>query len=410
MMKNLILSLTLIMLLLTGCSTPAQDAPQALPTDVVVAVQVTTDDLTAGETTAQDAPQAFPADVVAEVQAKMDDLTAGELPPGMIVWIDAPAYRFKGASGSADLMDDTPMPPTGAFRIGSITKMFTAAVVVRLAEDGVLTLDDPLAQWLPEVADQLPNGDQITLRHLLTHTSGLANVVEHESYWADLFTEMVVDEESGAVTLACVQRDPHDTLARYVYGKDAQFEPGTQWRYSNTNYTLLGMIIEAAAEMPLAEAYHTHIYEPLGMTSTFLDCYEDPLVDVVHGYSGIGDAMADVTELHESIGWSAGGLVSTASDLITFARGLFGGALFDDPASLVAMTTPAPGSSYGMGIMLQGESMGHAGYIAGFRTVLNYSPELDTVAVMIYNHDSADPEQSLADMLNPARPLLRLDE
>ena len=378
MIKKLILSLTLMMMLLTGCIT-----------------------------TAQDAPQAFPVDVVAEVQAKMDDLTAGGLPTGMVVWIDAPDYRFEGASGSADLMDDIPMPPEGAFRIGSITKMFTATVIVQLAEDGVLTLDDPLALWLPEVADQLPYGDQITLRHLLTHTSGLFNVVEHEAYWADLFAEMQIDENTGAVTLPCVQRDPHDTLARYVYGKDANFEPGARWSYSNTNYTLLGMVIEAAADVPLAEAYRTHIYEPLGMTSTFLDCYEEPVIDVVHGYSGIGDEMADVTELHESVGWSAGGLVSTASDLIAFARGLFGGALFDDPESLVAMTTPAPGSSYGLGITLQKEYMGHAGYITGFRSVLNYSPEFDTVVVMVYNHDSADPEQSLADVLNPALPLLR---
>ena len=384
MLKQLILSLTLMMLL-SGCTIPTPDASQTFP-------------------------QAFPPDVVTEIQATMDELTAGELPPGMIVWIDAPAYRFEGASGFADLMNDTPMLPEGAFRIGSITKMFTAAVIIQLAEDGVLTLDDPLAQWLPEVADQLPYGDQITLRHLLTHTSGLANVVEHEAYWPDLFAEMTMDEDTGAVTLPCVQRDPHDTLARYVYGKEAQFEPGAQWRYSNTNYTLLGMVIEAATEMPLAEAYRTHIYAPLGMTSTFLDCYEEPLVDVVHGYTGDGEAMADITELHESIGWSAGGLVSTAPDLIAFARGLFGGALFDDPESLVAMTTPTPGSAYGLGITLQEEYMGHAGYIAGFRSVLNYAPELDTVVVILYNHDAADPEQGLADVLDPVRPLLRVAE
>ena len=190
----------------------------------------------------------------------MDDLTAGELPPGMVVWIDAPDYRFEGASGSADLMDDIPMPPEGAFRIGSITKMFTATVIVQLAEDGVLTLDDPLALWLPEVADQLPYGDQITLRHLLTHTSGLFNVVEHEAYWADLFAEMEIDEDTGAVTLACVQRDPHDTLARYVYGKDANFEPGARWSYSNTNYTLLGMVIEAAADSAARRGVsHAHL-------------------------------------------------------------------------------------------------------------------------------------------------------
>lgn len=399
MNKKRLLNLTLIMLLLIGCSSTAQDEPQASPTEVATEAQAEIDD-----------PQASLPDVAAEIQAEMDDLTAGELPPGMIVWIDAPENRFEGASGLANLMDDTPMPPEGAFRIGSITKMFTAAVIMQLAEGGALTLDDPLTLWLPEVAEQLPYGDQITLRHLLSHTSGLFNVVEHEAYYADIFTEMVVDEATGSVTLDCVERDPHDTLARYVYGKDAQFEPGAQWRYSNTNYTLLGMIIEAAAEMPLAEAYRTHIYEPLGMTSTFLDCYEEPLIDVVHGYTGTGDDMADVTELHESVGWSAGGLVSTAPDLVTFARGLFGGTLFDEPESLVAMTTPAPGSTYGLGIMLQDDYIGHAGYIAGFRSVLNYAPEFDTVVVMLYNHDAADPEQSLADVLNPVLSVLRVEE
>ena len=361
-------------------------------------------------TTAQDEPQAFPPDVAAEIQAKMDDLTASELPPGMVVWIDAPEYRFAGASGFADLTHDVPMPPEGAFRIGSITKMFTATVIVQLAEDGVLTLDDPLALWLPDVADQLPYGDQITLRHLLTHTSGLFNIVENDAYWADIFTEAKIDEATGIATLDCVQRDPHDTLARYVYGQDAYFEPGEGWYYSNTNYTLLGMVIEKATGMPLAEAYRTHIFEPLGMASTFLECYEDSLVDVVHGYTGSGDTTTDLTELHESVGWSAGGLVSTAPDLIAFARGLFGGALFNDPESLVAMTTPAPGTAWGLGISLQPDYMGHAGYVGGFRTVLNYAPALDTVVVILYNNDVADPEQLQADVLNPALPLLRAED
>lgn len=359
---------------------------------------------------AQDDMQAFPSDVVVQIQSEMDDLTDSGLPSGMVVWIDSPEYRFEGASGFADLKEAIPMSPDGGFRIGSITKMFTATVVIQLAEEGVLTLDDPLAMWLPDVADQVPYGDQITLRHLLSHTSGLFNIVEHEAYYADIFTEADIDEEAGIVTLDCVQRDPHDTLARYVYGKDALFEPGEGWYYSNTNYTLLGMVIEVAEDMPLTEAYRTHIYEPLGMESTFMDCYEDPVIDVVHGYTGFGDTMSDVTELHESVGWSAGGMVSTAPDLITFARGLFGGALFDDPESLVAMTTPAPGSSYGLGIMLQEVYMGHVGWIAGFRSVLSYMPEVDTVVVVLYNLDIADPEQGLIDMLNPALPLLRAED
>ena len=404
MIKQMFLSLILITMLLTGCTTAVQNDAQAPPADVVTETQPETE-----EPAAQEAPQPFPAEVLATIQAEMDELTGGELPPGMVVWIDAPPYHFAGASGLANLTDETPMSPEGAFRIGSITKMFTAAVIMQLVEDGVLTLDDPLALWLPEVAEQLPYGDQITVRHLLTHTSGLFNVVEHEMYYADLFTAMVVDEATGNVTLDCVERDPNDTLARYVYGKEAQFEPGTQWRYSNTNYTLLGMIIETAMEMPLADTYRTNIYEPLGMTSTFLDCYEAPLSDIVHGYTGAGAEMADVTELHESVGWSAGGLVSTAPDLVAFARGLFGGALFENPETLAAMTTPAPDSTYGLGIMLQEETMGHSGYIAGFRSVLNYAPELDTVVVMFYNHDGADPEQGLENVLNPTRSLLGTD-
>lgn len=381
MIKQLILTLTMITMLLTGCTTYAQDEIQK-----------------------------FPSDVVAEIQAKMDNLTAGEIPPGMVVWIDTPKHRFEGASGVENLKDGTEMAPSGAFRIGSITKMFTATVIIQLAEDGVLTLDDPMSLWLPEVAEQLPYGNSITLRHLLTHTSGVFNIVEHEAYYGDLFTEVKIDEEEGNASLACVQRDPNDTLARYVYGKDALFEPGAQWHYSNTNYTLLGMVIEKATAKSLADAYRTYIYEPLEMTSTYLDCYEEPVIGVVHGYMGFGDTMTDVTELHESIGWSAGGLVSTASDLVTFARGLFGGELFDKPESLEAMMTAAPGSSYGLGVMLQDDDVGHAGYIAGFRSVLKYAPALDSVVVMLYNSDVADPEQGLADVLNPVIPLLDVDD
>ncbi len=350
---------------------------------------------------AQDGGEALPADVVTEIQAEMDNLTAATFPPGMVVWVDTPEYHFEGASGLANLADESQMSPDGAFRIGSITKMFTATVILQLAEDDVLTLDDPLTLWLPEVAEQLPYGEDITLRHLLTHTSGIFNIVEHEAYYADIFAEIVVDEESGNVSLECVERDPNDTLLRYVYGKDALFEPGTSWYYSNSNYTLLGMVIEAATELPVAEVYNTNIYEPLGMESTFLDCYEDALVDVVRGYTGFGDNLTDITDLHESIGWAAGGMVSTASDLTIFARGLFGGELFDNPESLLTMTTPAPGTSYAMGISVQEDYMGHAGGIAGFRSVLAYSSELDMVVVMLYNNDAADPELNMEAVLNP---------
>jgi len=234
--------------------------------------------------------------------------------------------------------------------------------------------------------------------------------VENEAYFTDLFTSITVDETTGNVSLDCNQQDPNDTLARYVYEQDALFEPGTSWYYSNTNYTLLGMVIETATEMTLAEAYRTNIYEPLGMESTFLDCYEDALVDVVNGYTGFGDTLSDVTDLHESLGWAAGGLVSTAPDLITFARGLFSGELFDDPQSLETMITADPGFPSGLGIFIQPDYLGHSGGIAGFRSVLNYSPEFDTVVVILYNNDGADPEQRLSNVMNPVFSLLGAED
>ncbi|MCB0075937.1 MAG: beta-lactamase family protein [Anaerolineales bacterium] len=381
MTRPLLLSLSLLVILLTGCLA-----------------------------TAKDESQPFPPEVSAELQATMDALTTDGDPPGMVVWIDTPTHRFEGASGSANLRDNLAMAPGGAFRIGSITKMFTATVILQLAEEGKLAVDDPLARWLPEVAAQLPHGDQITLRHLLTHSSGLFNVVEHEAYYADLFAAMESDEAAGRVTLDCLQRDPHDTLARYVYGQAAHFAPGSEWRYSNTNYTLLGMVIEKVTGMALAESYRTHIYEPLVMNATFLDCYEEPTTEIVHGYTGVGDGLTDLTELHESIGWAAGGLVSTAPDLLSFARGLFGGTLFNDPASLDAMTTPGVGGTYGLGLALQEGYWGHAGGIAGFRSLLAYLPDHDTVAVILYNHDGADPEAALSELLTPVRPLRRVEQ
>jgi len=113
-----------------------------------------------------------------------------------------------------------------------------------------------------------------------------------------------------------------------------------------------------------------------------------------------------LTQVHESVGWSAGGMVSTASDLVNFARALFAGELFDDPETLVAMTTPAPNSPYGLGLFINDDYIRHLGWIAGFRSVLNYAPEFDMVVVMLYNIDAADPEQNLADVLNPVLSLL----
>ena len=354
-------------------------------------------------------PGELSPELVAELQDLMDAETATSIPPGMVLWIDAPELQFAGASGFADVAAGVPMPPEGAFRVGSITKTFTAVIMLQLAEEGALSLDDALADWLPDVAAALPHGDQITLHHLLSHTSGLYNLTANMDYVSDTLGRAEVDAATQTAVGACADADPYTILERYIYGQRPQFEPGAMWAYNNTGFMLLGMVIEAAAGEPLADLYRARILEPLGMADTFLDCYEPATIEIVHGYSDIisGDVI-DVTAVHEAAAWSGGGLVSTAPDLIKFIRGLFSGQLFSDPASLQAMTTGTEANiSYGLGLMLIGAARyGHDGRMAGFRSLLHYSAEYDTALVVLYNFETKAPDPIAAAAWEIVRPVL----
>jgi D-alanyl-D-alanine carboxypeptidase len=245
------------------------------------------------------------------------------------------------------------------------------------------------------LAEQLPNGDQITLRQLLSHTSGVVDFGTHPAYWNYLMENVQIDEAGQTAALACEQHDPNAILARYVYDQNAEFEPGARFSWSSTGFILLGMVMETATGESVADLYRARIFEPLGMTETFFDCYEEPTVSVVHGYDMYlrnDGNLYDVTEAHESMGWTAGGIVSTAPDLIRFARGLFSGALFSDSASLDEMKTGQPNRPYGLGMMIfRSSRYGHEGGILGYTSLLQYFAERDTVLVILYNADNTSP-------------------
>lgn len=363
-------------------------------------------------TAAAQGPQPFPPEIEAVLQRSMDVHTAAGLPPGMVVWIDSPEYRYAGASGYADRAAEVAMQQGDAFRIGSITKMFTATIMLQLAEEDVLALDDRLADWLPEVAARLPHGDQITLRQLLNHTSGVFSLTDSPQYFQNITDNATIDPVAQTVALPCVALDPVSSLENYVYSHPASFEPGARgrWAYSNTGYLLLGMVIEAATGDSYPAVVRARILDPLAMNDTFLDCYEPAAVAVAHGYTGPPDLSYDVTGLHESPAWAAGGLVSTAPDLITFARALFAGELFRNPATLETMTTrvAVPDVNYGLGVMVEGRAVfGHYGGIAGYATSLQYFAASDIVTVILFNSDSTDPAALEYELLNTIRPLLQ---
>lgn len=307
------------------------------------------------------------------LQAVLDEAVAAGT-PGIVLWIDTPDGTISAAAGYADADKTIPLTPTDAFRIGSITKTFTAVVILQLMEEGVLSLDDTLAAWVPSMVGVVPNAEVITLRQLLNHTAGVPSYTDNPAFLNALRTEYSSPWE------------PADLMA-YV-GDEADFAPGEDWYYSNSGYILLGMVIEAATGRSIVEEYHARILDPLAMQHTYLADSEDPTVELVHGFS---HDVPDTDVINVSVAWAAGAMVSTAPDLLTFMRALVAGELFADPATLATMqetVTIAPRAEYGLGLAYYEERWwGHDGQITGFMSQLFYDPALDLVVVMLANND-----------------------
>lgn len=331
---------------------------------------------------AQDDPRAFPKAFAAQLQKALDKAVSPEIVPGAVLLIDAPKARFFSAAGYADVEGQVLMTPERAFRIGSLTKMFTAVVLLQLQEEGFLSLDDRMIDWLPEEMPKLPYDDRITVRQLLNHTAGVYNYTDDqmliELYGADPLTapslDVIFERLSALATPA--------------------FAPGESWAYSNTNYLLAGKVIEQVTSQPVAEVFRARIFAPLGLSHTYLAGAEPDSPALVHGYTTDADSGEQVDTLlwDVSWAWTAGALVSTAEDLLIFVRALFAGALFQDPSSLEQMLTVVDvggGVGYGLGIgTSSGGDWGHSGGIPGYVSTLTYIPSEDLVLVVLLNGDS----------------------
>jgi len=312
--------------------------------------------------------------------------------PGAVLVVDSPRGRFLQATGLSSLEDQTPMQVTDAFEIGSNTKSFTVALALQLQEEGIWSLDDPLAKWLPDVAAQIPNGDQVTLRQLAGNRSGIWD------YANPLMSASVGDE-----SLRQQGYTPEELIAYTVENGEPGFKPGEGWAYSSTNFVLLGMAIEAVTGQPMAELYQTRIFAPLGMTNTFLlEGVPQPGQIVSGYYTDEGDGsqepeLVNVTDWNASQGWTAGAIVSNAEDMAAYTAGLASGALFSDADSLVQMTTytkvnPAQSgllSAYGLGVGLlplkAAQAWGHHGQTLGYTTLFMTIPDKETNIVYLTN-------------------------
>jgi D-alanyl-D-alanine carboxypeptidase len=282
--------------------------------------------------------------------------------------------------GLADVDAKTPAAATSIFRIGSITKQFTAAAILQLATAGKLSVDDPLGKYLPD----FPYGKQITLRQLLTHTSGLKDYTSLPWF----------DEHMG-------EAFPRAELVAKIAAEPLVFEPGTKWSYCNSGYYLLGLVIEKVSGQSYADYVKQHVLAPAGLADTAYCPQAQDYPRAAHGYQVKDAKLAPAAPLDMAHPYAAGSLCSTAPDLVAWMNALAHGKVVD-AAAWKQMTTPVTVAGqarpYGFGLFVSDlgghKQIGHGGGINGFVSALEYYPDDDLyIAVLV------DTESPLADQL-----------
>jgi len=330
--------------------------------------------------------QALP---VEDLQAALEDVVASPdtLFQGAVLALQRPGQPlWTGAAGVADLDARAPLTPDARFRAGSIAKPFVATVVLQLVEEAAFKLDDPMTAVLPaSITDRFDAADRTTVRMLLNHTSGIPE-------WID-------DQVEATIAANPTKIWDVTEFLDFAAAKPRAFDPGTDWAYSNTDYNLLGLIIEQATGNPWREEVTTRILVPLNLTDTSLPQPGNPGVDepYMHGYGVVNGAIVDLTHIDPSMAGAAGGgaLVTTTTDLATFLETLLSGALFRDPTTLDAMTTfvdatyEAGMTGYALGlqryVLPTGvQAIGHSGGTAGYLSFIGYFADLDlTMALSV---------------------------
>lgn len=314
-----------------------------------------------------------------DVSRAVDDLMreyGGEGPGASVLVIEDGKPVVRRAYGYADLESRIAATPATNYRLASVSKQFTAASILLLAQDGKLGLDDPVRQWLPSLPAAV--ADRITLKHLLTHTSGL---IDYEDLMAEDATEQVHDAD----VLRLLETQDH-----------GYFVPGTSYRYSNSGYALLALIVEKASGSRYADFLRERIFVPLGMDRTV--AYEKGVSDVAnraYGYSLIDGRWQRTDQSSTSAVLGDGGIYSSIDDLAKWDAALYDDRLLDARSRKLAFTpwtkTDDPRIEYGYGWRITGETQWHSGETIGFRNVIVRYPQRRLTVVMLTNRDDPEP-------------------
>lgn len=347
-----------------------------------------------GGSTAQDlTPDPQLAAIRDSVEAKLREFhAAGEFPGVTVGYILADGRSGGAAVGLADREAGRTMAPTDRMLAGSIGKTYVAAVALQLVAEGALGLDDPVARWLGEEPwfERLPNARALTVRLLLNHTSGLAEHVQEPAFQAAIVE-----------TPARVWRPAE--LVAYILDRPALFAAAEGWSYADTNYILLGMIIERITGQAFYDEARARLLEPLGLSAT-TPSDRAVLAGLIPGYIdaafnpfGLPLKMVEGGRMvvNPQFEWTGGGFVTTAEELARWAKYLYEGYAF--PRALVdsaLVSVPArtgPGERYGLGVQVKesefGTTYGHSGWFPGYLSEVRYFPELGIAVAVQFNTD-----------------------
>jgi CubicO group peptidase (beta-lactamase class C family) len=300
---------------------------------------------------------------------------------GVVLIADEGRPVFRKAVGLANREWNVPMTPDAVFRIGSTTKTFTAAAILRLAEQGKLSLEDHIAEYYPAAPAAW---SQITLRHLLTHTSGIPNYVE----------------TNGFIRGPARLKSSPDDLVALVRNKPLQFPPGSKFYYSNTGYVLLGMVIQKVSGKSYAQYLADAFFKPLALAHTAYDDLADATPHRVYGYWRPAGVWENARLMTPEAVDAAGALRSTADDLLAWDQALHRGGVLS-PAWRQTMFID-DGHGYGLGSFV-GTRHGHrlwdhGGNVPGFCSAFEYYPDDRVTVIVLDNVEGRDAEKLASEL------------
>jgi D-alanyl-D-alanine carboxypeptidase len=327
------------------------------------------------------APKAETAVLQAKLQAKLDEWHSGGKFAGATLGVClADGNCFALATGFADLETKRRMKPTDIMAAGSVGKTFALAVAMQLVKEGKINLDDKIEKYLgaEKWFARLPNARDITVRQLMNHTSGL---VRYE--FKDQFTKDLTANPDKVWK-------PEELVA-YLLDEKAPFEAGLGWDYSDTNYIVLGMIIERVTGKKYYDEADSRVLKPLKFERTYPQDKRE-IKGLVQGYAGANNPFGGKDAVLENgrfiinpqFEWTGGGMVSNAEDLARWAKAMYEGKAFDAallPEVLRGVSAPMLGreTKYGLGVIIRqtrvGQSYGHSGFFPGYMTDMMYFPE-----------------------------------